>query len=236
MITEQSSQRCSATTGSTNAATITLTFPGAINPADGKYHYALIAIGTSASVIYLNDSADYTAWVIAKGVGTILTANALLVRVLASTTSFVIQVTATVPIAVIGTEIVSDSPLILDLARANSGTGTTVDSGTTGTTNTSNELAVACLMHRLQNSVTTGTFTSVTNSFTEVVAGGKSTNNNTANGDREVDLLFKALTSTGTQNTSATVTGSNQWGGVIFTLRESGGGPVGHGRLSGGLQ
>lgn len=96
---------------------------------------------------------------------------------------------------------------IEDLYASNTGTSTTVDSGTTGTTNSANELVIAAL------TASVSSIGSPSNSFTNV-------NSVTIVGQTSV-MEYKSVSSTGTQNTSATIT-SAVWTGAIATFRRSG--------------
>ncbi len=83
-------------------------------------------------------------------------------------------------------------------------TGTTPSTWTNGTT-------VADL---------TGTFTSPTNSYTEIAIGGISTSNNTAGNDREIEFLEKFLSGLQTTSTGATVSAANTVQGIVATFSE----------------
>lgn len=212
-------QTFSGGTAATNASSLALTVV-APDLTDGKYHYFFIAVASTGLCYATNDS-GYS-WNSYNFSGSLVPVVSLQVGRIYSGAGTTVTITtaSAVPIAAVGIEFKSDAPLRLDRAASAFASSTTVSTGTTQTTSSANQIAVAALCHRLQSASTSGTFASPTQSYTEVVAGGVSTNNNASGADREVDLLYKALSATGTTTTGASVTGSNSNSGVVATFEE----------------
>ncbi len=120
----------------------------------------------------------------------------------------------------------------LDQFAINSGNGTVLDTGTTGTTATANQLWFAAFSHRATSG---GTFSGQTNSFTGL-AQAKSTLATTS--DRSVAIAYKIVSATGTANCAINVTPTGVWTAQILTFKEtasSGGGATGsRGRIVNG--
>jgi hypothetical protein len=115
----------------------------------------------------------------------------------------------------------SGANLHLDQNAITVGSGTSLASGATGTTEVADELWIGGLIAR--NAVT---FSSPTNSFS-IVAQDKSALATTS--DRSVALLERIVTSTGTANAGATIGTSGIWIAGAITLHEvssSGGGGI----------
>lgn len=96
----------------------------------------------------------------------------------------------------------------LDVFADNTGSSTTADSGTTGTTNQADEVYIAGIIND-----TTTSQSSPTNGFTLVAEEA-------GTGTQRVGAYENIVTTTGTANTSVTLGASVGWVGVIVTLRE----------------
>lgn len=212
-------QTATASTGATNATSLTITIT-APNLTDGKYHYIAVAVG-SIPIVSATSDAGYS-WYETGIVGANTTgATLLFARVFSGAgTTITLTTVSTAAISAVAAEYKSDGPLRLDRTITAIGSSTSPSTGATQTTSNANELCLAAIAHRLQSASTTGTFTSPANSYTEVSTGGVSTNNNGAGLDREGELLEKFLTATGTTTAGATVTASNNWAAVVATFEE----------------
>lgn len=213
-------QTFNGTTGATNASSLALTVT-APDLTDGKYHYMVIAVATLGSVYPTVDS-GYSWQAVNVISGSSLTQAFLFVgRVFSGAgTTITLNASGTTVMAAVGAEYTSDRPLRLDRSAVALGSSTTPSSGATQTTSNANEVCFGALACRLQSSSATGNFTSPGSSYSEILAGGKSSSNNTAGNDREVDLLEKFLTSTGTTTASATVSVSGVWAASLATYEE----------------
>ena len=105
----------------------------------------------------------------------------------------------------------------LDLTATNHGSGgTTIDSGTTGTTTTANEFWVASLM---EVETVAATYSAPTNGFTLLDQGFVSFG--------QGGLCYKIVSATGTANVTVTSTAIPfEWAGAIATFKAPGGGPT----------
>jgi hypothetical protein len=214
-------QTFSGSTGATNATSLPLTVT-APNLADGKFHYMIIGVG-SISMPWMTDDAGYTFYGRQMN-ATNTPMTALFVgRIFSGAgTTITVNTFATSAITAIGAEYIADNPIRLDRGAVSSGSSTAPSTGTTQTTSNANELVMAAFCHRTASASTTGSFASF-GTYTEVISsptGGTSTTNNTAGADREVELLEKFVSSTGTQSSTVAVTGVNNWTGVIATFEE----------------
>lgn len=212
-------QTFSGTTGSTNASSLALTVV-APDLTDGKYHYVVIAVSSNVVTSMTNDS-GYSFTNSGMNTTNAAVCNLYVGRVFSGAgTTITVNVNSAAPIAAIGAEYTSDKPLRLDRAATGTSSATPSASGTTTATTNATEIAIAAHATRTTNSTTTGFYSTPSNSYSEIIAGGKSTNNNTSNNDRQVDMADKALSATGTtSNTMAYSTGNNS-AGTVITLEE----------------
>lgn len=100
----------------------------------------------------------------------------------------------------------------LDQTATNSGSSSAPSTGTTATTSQADELWIGGIAN-----INTSTYSAPTNSFTEVAeaasgGGASSTRNNAV-------FLERIVAATGTASTGATLSGTQQWAGVVATFR-----------------
>ena len=100
---------------------------------------------------------------------------------------------------------------------ASAGSGTTLASGATPTTDTANALWVGCLFSGAARSSSAAFYSALTNSFS-LVGEAQTTLNTT--GDRTVGLTERIVSSTGTPNTGATALSSGTWIASVISLSE----------------
>lgn len=122
-----------------------------------------------------------------------------------------VTISASQDIAMAALEYTGNTATPLDVEAENSGTGTTPDSGTTGTTAQADELWIAFLGNR--NSAQS----SPTNSFTqqEQVISAHATGSNRA----RIGVYHRIVSATGTANTSSTIGASQGWVGQVATFK-----------------
>lgn len=112
--------------------------------------------------------------------------------------------------------IVSSSPLDQSAAATGQGTTTTINTGTTGTTSQAKELAVAVVAQSTAGSFTLRTVTGWSNTFVDL----GSTDSSAVGTTCRINSSTKILAATGTQTTTATLSGngSGHNNGVIATF------------------
>lgn len=213
----------STTNSSNSGSSLTFTLPGAPDLSDGKYHYIFLGISSNTGNMSMTTSSDYTwYWQVVYNNTPTTHASLFIGRIFTgAAATFTVNTVSSGEYSGIAAEFKSDNPIRVDRYATSTGNSTSPATGTTPTLSASSELAVAVLAQRLQSASGTGTFTSPTNSFTEVSAGGISTTNNTANGDRQVDLLYKVTSGTTGVSTGLTSSISNNWTGLIVTMQDA---------------
>jgi hypothetical protein len=100
---------------------------------------------------------------------------------------------------------------------ASAGSGTSLASGATPTTDTANALWVGCLFSGAARASSAAFYSALTNSF--ALVGEAQTTLNTT-GDRTVGLTERIVSSTGTPNTGATALSSGIWIASVLALSE----------------
>jgi hypothetical protein len=219
-------QSKTANTGGSLTFSSTLVFDA--SPAAGNI--LVIAIASLAAATPVIPTSANTTWVTMQangGSSTLCTLAIGFPRASAGATVTVLHGGGGLALA--GAEYAGLSPLSFDVLASAVGSSTSAASGSTPTTSVADELWIGAISAR-----NTPTFSSPTNSFG--IVGQTVTSIGTTN-DRSVALLERIVTSTGTANAGATLSGTNNWAAIAatFSAVASGGGLIGGGNLSGGL-
>jgi hypothetical protein len=161
-------QSCYFSTSTANATNMTFVLPAAPDLTDNKYHYLLVAMGSTVTNQQGQDSggavgSDYT-WLSLANTGTNSAGVAVYWARIYSGASATFKLSAAASVAQTGiaVEYKSDAPLRLDRQQVNSGSSTSASTGTTSTISNASELVFAALVHRLTATVssqTSGTLT-----------------------------------------------------------------------------
>jgi hypothetical protein len=204
-LSRANSTTCSNAGATTVSCTVT-------TPTNGNALIAVVGVRDSATVSSISQTG--ATWVLARRSTNTTTSVEIwyALNVSGAGTGVTVNLSASAKAsAVIGEYADVELTGAFDVSAINSGTGTTVTSGTTATTAIANQVWIGGFVN-----INTSTYASPTNSFTQVgqvssTGGGPTTRSNAV-------MYERIVSTTGTASVGATLSASQEWAGVVATF------------------